>query len=210
MLVDKDSALIVIDVQNDFCPGGRLAIKDGDKVIPIINDISCKFHKIIATQDWHPQSHISFAKNHPGKNPNDVVEINGIKQVLWPEHCVMGTRGADFHSDLSTIKFNLILRKGTNPKIDSYSAFTENDKKTITGLEGYLRGLGISRPFFCGLATDYCVFCSAMDATRLGFESSVIIDACRGVDVPENNVKKSIDTMQENGINIIISKELLS
>ncbi len=208
MLIQNKNALIVIDVQNDFCPGGNLAVNEGDKVVPVINSISSKFYKVIATQDWHPANHLSFAKNHPGKNVYDVVDLNGVSQVLWPEHCVQGTKGAQFHPELNTDGFHLILRKGTNPEIDSYSAFMENDKKTKTGLEAYLKSLGIEQVFLCGLATDYCVFFSAMDAVTLGFETYVIIDACKGVDFPEGNIEKALNTMKEKGIKIIDSSEL--
>lgn len=207
-MIHEKNALIVSDVQNDFCPGGRLAVRDGDKVIPIINSIVKKFYKVIAIQDWHPQDHVSFAMNHPGKKAYDIVDVNGVEQVLWPAHCVIGTRGADFHPELNTNNFHLIVRKGTNPKIDSYSAFMENDKKTITGLEGYLKGLGIMQVYVCGLATDYCVFYSAMDAVTYGFDTYVVLDACRGIDVPENNIQKSIDTMKEQGIKIIEPSKL--
>lgn len=207
-MIHGKNALLVIDVQNDFCPGGRLAIRDGDKVIPIINSILKKFFKVIATQDWHPQDHISFAMNHPGKKAYDVVDVNGTEQVLWPAHCVAGTKGAQFHPELNTNSFHLIVRKGMHPNIDSYSAFTENDKKTITGLSGYLKGLEITQVYLCGLATDYCVFYSALDAVHSGFDTHVINDACRGVNVPENNVQKSIDTMKASGIHIIESSEL--
>ncbi len=208
MIREKENALIIIDVQNDFCPGGNLAVKEGDKIVPVINNIIKKFYKVIATQDWHPDNHLSFAENHPGKNVYDVIDLNGIKQVLWPSHCVAGTTGAEFHPELDKNSFHLILRKGTNPKIDSYSAFMENDKQTITGLEGYLKNLGIKQVFLCGLATDYCVFYSAIDAISLGFETYVIIDACKGVDFPEGNIEKSLKTMQESGIKIIKSAEL--
>lgn len=208
MLKKNKNALIVIDVQNDFCPGGNLAVNEGDQVVPVINSMSSKFYKVIATQDWHPANHLSFAKNHPGKKVYEVVDLKGISQVLWPEHCVQGTEGAQFHPQLNTDCFHLILRKGTNPEIDSYSAFMENDKKTPTGLEAYLKGLGIEQIFLCGLATDYCVFYSAMDAISLKFETYVIIDACKGVDFPEGNIEKALNTMKEKGIKIINSSEL--
>jgi nicotinamidase/pyrazinamidase len=208
MIEKNKNALLVIDIQNDFCPGGKLAIKESEKVIPIINQLTQKFDRVVATQDWHPENHISFARNHPGAKNYDIIQIEDMTQVLWPAHCVRGTKGAEFHSDVNTNNLHLILRKGTDPEIDSYSAFMENDKKTITGLEGYLKGLNITQVFISGLATDYCVFYSAMDAKRLGFETYVIIDACRGVDVPENNVENAINTMQGNDIKIISSSEL--
>jgi len=194
----KESALIIVDVQNDFCPGGALEVKEGDKVVPVINKISNRFYKVIATQDWHPENHLSFASNHPGKKVQDIIDLNGIQQVLWPVHCVQGTKGADFHPELDLRPVDLIIRKGTNPQIDSYSAFFENDKKTSTGLEYYLKGLGIKKVFLTGLATDYCVFFSAMDSVKLGFETYVIIDATRGVDFPEGNIEKSLKAMKED------------
>jgi nicotinamidase/pyrazinamidase len=204
----ENSVLLVTDVQNDFCPGGSLAVNEGDRVVPVINRIIRSFTRIVATQDWHPQDHISFAVNHPGKKVHDVVEVDGMKQVLWPMHCVQGTSGADFHPALHTENFALILHKGMNPRVDSYSTFTENDKQTVTGLEGYLKGLGIASVYLCGLATDYCILYSALDAVDLGFKTHVVLDACRGVDVPDGNVAKSVKTMQEHGIILTRSSEL--
>ncbi len=201
-MADKN-VLLVIDVQNDFCPGGNLAVPDGDKVVPIINSISDKFYRVVATQDWHPANHLSFAKNHSGKKEYNVIDVNGVEQVLWPEHCVQGSKGAQFHPDLNTDRFNLILRKGTNPNIDSYSAFMENDKKTVTGLGGYLKKLDIKEVYLCGLATDYCVFYSAIDAVTLGFKTYLIIDACRGVDFPQGSVQKALNTMGKKGVKIV-------
>ncbi len=203
------SALIVIDVQNDFCPGGALSVKGGDEIVSPINSIMNKFYRVIATQDWHPEDHLSFASNHRGKSIYDEVEINGIKQVLWPAHCVMGSNGAGFHPDLDQNRFHLIIRKGTDPQIDSYSAFLENDKKTKTGLEGYIRSNNIEEVFLCGLATDYCVFFTAMDAAELGFKTTVILDLCRGVDMPENNIRRSINIMIGKGITMINISEIL-
>jgi len=204
----EDRALIVIDMQNDFCPGGALAVSRGDEIIPVINKLSGRFKKIVATQDWHPPDHVSFAVNHPGKKEYDVIVYEGIEQVLWPKHCIPETRGAEFHPELDKKFFNLILRKGNNPKIDSYSAFRENDRKTLTGLEGYLRNLNVSKIYFCGLALDYCVFYSAMDSKELGFETYVIIDGTKGIDSPEGNIEKSLNTMREKGIKIIESNGL--
>jgi len=208
-MINKKNALLVVDVQNDFCPGGALAIQAGDNVIPVINQIQPIFDTIIATRDWHPSNHVSFAVTHPGKNVYDVIDINGISQVLWPPHCVSGSMGAAFHPDLETDRFKLILHKGMNPALDSYSVFLENDKKTPTGLDGFLRSLEITRIFLSGLATDYCVFYSAMDAISLGFETCVVIDACCGVDIPERNIEKAIRLMKSSGIKIISSLELL-
>jgi nicotinamidase/pyrazinamidase len=206
--MEERNALLVTDIQNDFCPGGALPVQEGDKIIPTINKLMDKFYKIIGTQDWHPENHMSFAKNHPGKNEYDIIDIDGESQVLWPMHCVWGTKGADFHPEIITKKFDIIIRKGNNPKIDSYSAFRENDKKTITGLEGYLKNLGIEQVFLCGLALDYCVFYSAIDSKEIGFETYVILDATRGIDSPTGSIEKALDSMQDNGIKIIESKDV--
>ena len=204
----SNNALIIVDVQNDFCPGGKLEVNEGDKIVPIINEFSHLFFKVIATQDWHPASHISFAINHPGKKEFETIEVSGNIQVLWPEHCVQGSKGADLHPDLNLKPIDLILRKGTNPDLDSYSAFFENDHKTSTGLEYYIKGFGIKKVFLCGLATDVCVFYSAMDSAYLGFETYLIEDASKGVDIPEGNLKSSIDKMIQSGIKIIKSTEI--
>jgi nicotinamidase/pyrazinamidase len=204
----KHAVLLVIDVQRDFCPGGALAVHGGDRIIPLINKIMEKFERVVATQDWHPGEHTSFAVNHKGKKALDTVEAHGITQVLWPAHCVQGTEGADFHPDLEKRYFNLILRKGMNPEIDSYSAFFENDKTTSTGLEYYLKGLGLSHVYICGLATDYCVYYSAMDALKLGFQTLLIEDATQGVDLPSGSVANAIAQMKNAGIKVIGSSEL--
>ncbi len=208
MIKKRNNALIITDIQLDFCPGGALAVNEGDRIIPVVNAIAPKFDKIIATQDWHPDTHLSFAANHPGKKIYEMVDLGGVPQVLWPAHCVQGSQGADFHPDLDLRPVDLVIRKGQNPGIDSYSAFMENDKKTRTGLDGYLKGLGITQLFFTGLATDYCVFYSAMDAAGLGFEVFVVLDACRGVDVPEDNVQRAKSVMKRNGITLIQSEDL--
>ncbi len=207
-MIEERNALLIIDVQNDFCPGGKLAVKDGDRVVPGINQIMRKFYKVIATQDWHPENHVSFANNHAGTKAYDVIDVDGMSQVLWPVHCVAGTKGAEFHPELNMSNFHLILRKGTDPNIDSYSAFVENDKNTITGLEGFLKGLDIEQVYVCGLATDYCVFYSAMDARMSGFETFVIIDTCRGIDEPRGNLEKALSIMKDKKIKIINSNQL--
>ncbi|MCS7045063.1 MAG: bifunctional nicotinamidase/pyrazinamidase [Gemmataceae bacterium] len=178
-----ERVLLIIDVQNDFCPGGALAVPQGDEVVPVINRLSEQFAHVILTQDWHCPGHWSFASSHPGKQPLQVIDLAYGPQVLWPDHCVRGSRGAEFHSDLHVERAELILRKGYRREIDSYSAFFENDRRTPTGLAGYLRERGLSRLFLVGLATDYCVKYSALDARRLGFEVTVIEEACRGLDV---------------------------
>jgi len=196
------NCLIITDIQNDFCPGGALAVAEGDRIIPLVNALSPKFDKVVATQDWHPAGHASFAKAH-ARNPYDIVEIDGLRQVLWPEHCVSGTFGADFHRDLDLREVDLIIRKGRNPRIDSYSTFLENDKKTDTGLHGYLRDFEIRHVYLCGLATDYCVYFSALDAVNLGFQVTVLLAASRGVDVPPGNIDMTIRAMRERGIRIL-------
>jgi len=206
--VETNKALLIVDVQNDFCSGGKLTVPNGEKIIPTINKLSKKFENVIATQDWHPEDHMSFAMNHPGKKEFDVIDYKSTKQVLWPAHCVSGTPGAEFHPDLNTENINLILRKGNNPEIDSYSAFRENDKETLTGLEGYLKILGIKETYICGLALDYCVSYSAMDSKELGFETFVVIDGTKGIDSPIGNIDKSLKAMKKAGIKIVESKDL--
>ncbi|CUH49699.1 bifunctional nicotinamidase/pyrazinamidase [Ruegeria atlantica] len=175
-------ALIVIDVQNDFCPGGALAVPGGHEIVDPINTMMAEFDAVILTQDWHPAGHSSFASEHDGKAPLDMTEMHYGPQVLWPDHCVQGTDGAEFHPDLNT-HADLVIRKGFRRSIDSYSAFFENDQKTPTGLEGYLKSRGITKLTLVGLATDFCVHFSAVDAARLGFDVTVRMDACRAIDL---------------------------
>ncbi|MEO4000955.1 bifunctional nicotinamidase/pyrazinamidase [Mesorhizobium sp. CAU 1732] len=179
----SDKALIVIDVQNDFCPGGLLAVEGGDQIVPVVNRLIEGFDHVILTQDWHPAGHSSFASSHAGKAPFDTVEMPYGAQTLWPDHCVQGTAGAQFHSGLQWTKAELVIRKGFRPSIDSYSAFFENDHETPTGLAGYLRERGISDLTLVGLATDFCVAYSALDAVRSGFTATVRLDACRAIDL---------------------------
>ena len=183
MQVNSQDVLLVIDVQNDFCPGGALAVAGGDEVIPVIHRVAPRFEHIILTQDWHPPGHHSFACTHAGKSAFEQVRLSYGEQTLWPDHCVQGTRGADFHPNLNLPQAELILRKGFRPEIDSYSAFFENDRRTPTGLNAYLRERGIGRVFLVGLAYDYCVGYSALDARRLGFAANIIRDACRAIDL---------------------------
>ncbi len=175
-------ALIVVDVQNDFCPGGRLAVQKGDEVVPVINALAQRFANVVLTQDWHPPGHQSFATSHPGRKPFDSIKLPYGEQVLWPDHCVQGSDGAALHKDLSVPQAQLLIRKGYNKDVDSYSAFLEADRRTRTGLEGYLEERGIKRVFVCGLATDFCVAWTALDARKLGFAAAVIEDACRAID----------------------------
>ncbi len=197
--MNQKDALLVTDVQNDFCPGGALPVKAGDEVIPAINQLMKHFAVVIATQDWHPREHKSFASMHPGKKVYDVIELRGSEQVLWPEHCVHGTRGAELHKGLDTGKVRAIFRKGMNPEIDSYSVFKDNSRESITGLDGYLKALGIERIHLTGLATDYCVYYTAMDGLENGYEVTVILDATRGIDVPPGSMKKKLSEFQSRG-----------
>ena len=188
-----NEALIVIDIQNDFCPGGALAVNGGDIIINEINGLMDKFQTVILTQDWHPANHSSFASNHPGHAPFETVTMSYGPQTLWPDHCVQGTAGAAFHPDLRTDPADLIIRKGFRPAIDSYSAFFENDHTTTTGLNGYLSARGITMVTFVGLATDFCVAYSALDAARLGLEARVLMGACRGIDLGGSMAKMTAE-----------------
>jgi nicotinamidase/pyrazinamidase len=179
----NNDVLIVVDVQNDFCPGGALAVPRGDEVVPVVNGLAARFRNVVLTQDWHPRGHLSFASSHPGKKPFDTITAPYGPQVLWPDHCVQGTTGAAFHDALDIPHAALIVRKGMDRAIDSYSALYENDRKTPTGLTGYLRERGFLRVFLAGLALDFCVRYSAEDARREGFAVFVIEDGCRGIDV---------------------------
>ena len=181
--IGEDDVLLVIDVQNDFCPGGALAVPHGDEVVPVINLLASRFANVVLTQDWHPPGHESFASSHPGRKPFELTTAAYGPQVLWPDHCVQGTPGAEFHPSLNTPHAELVVRKGFRRAIDSYSAFYENDHKTPTGLVGYLRERGLTNIFVAGLAFDFCVRYTAEDARRAGFTVSVIEDACRGIDL---------------------------
>lgn len=178
-----NSALIVIDLQNDFCPGGALAVAGGNEIVPLVNGLIDSFDHVILTQDWHPAGHSSFASSHAGQSPFSSITMPYGQQTLWPDHCVQGTPGAEFHRDLRWTKAELIIRKGFRKPIDSYSAFFENDRKTPTGLSGYLKERGLTNLVMVGLATDYCVAYSALDAARLGFTTSVLLDGCRAIDL---------------------------
>ncbi len=192
-------ALIVIDVQNDFCPGGALAVPGGDEIIGGISELMADFDAVVLTQDWHPAGHSSFASSHAGKSPYDMTEMSYGPQVLWPDHCVQGSVGAAFHKDLNTDRADLIIRKGFNPAIDSYSAFFENDQKTPTGLEGYLRTRGLTELTMVGLATDFCVNFSAVDAAKLGFDVTVDQSLCRGIDL-NGSLDAALAAMAETGV----------
>jgi nicotinamidase/pyrazinamidase len=181
--VGDGDVLLVVDIQNDFCPGGSLAVARGDEVIPVINGLAPAFSNVVLTQDWHPPGHLSFASSHPGKKPHDLLAGATGVEILWPDHCVQGSAGAELRKDLIVPHATLVLRKGFHPSLDSYSAFFENDRRTPTGLAGYLRERGLDRVFLAGLAYDFCVRWSAEDAHRLGFAVVVIEDACRAIDV---------------------------
>lgn len=195
-------ALIVVDVQNDFCPGGALAVERGDEVVAAINDLIAHFDHVVLTQDWHPADHSSFASQHPGKKPFDRIEMHYGEQTLWPDHCVQGSQGAAFHPELEWTKAELVIRKGFRREIDSYSAFFENDHVTPTGLSGYLKERGIERVALAGLATDFCVGFSALDAVRQGFEATVLLEACRGIDL-DGSVTAMLEKMREAGVRLV-------
>jgi nicotinamidase/pyrazinamidase len=201
------SALIVIDVQNDFCPGGALAVPKGDEVVRPINRLIDAFEHVVLTQDWHPQGHSSFATSHSGKAPFSNTAMPYGEQTLWPDHCVQGTPGAEFHRGLVWTKAELIIRKGFRSAIDSYSAFFENDRTTATGLGGYLRERGLTRLVMAGLATDFCVAYSALDAARLGFDVAVAMDACRAIDLA-GSLKAAEDQMRAAGVRLTESAQL--
>ena len=198
---DRD-VLLVIDVQNDFCPGGSLAVPDGDAILPTVNRLAREFAHVILTQDWHPPGHSSFASAHPGRQPYETTEMDYGPQILWPDHCVQDTPGAAFRAGLDVPRAELVLRKGFHRAIDSYSAFRENDRRTATGLAAYLRERGFERVTLCGLATDFCVLYSALDAREAGFATSVVIDACRGID-HEGSLARACAAMREAGVTLI-------
>ena len=205
----KNAALIVVDVQNGFCPNGNLAVPNGDEVVPIINQLAKHFQNIVLTQDWHPADHISFAENHVGKQPFDTIELDYGTQVLWPTHCVQGSQDAELHPDLNIPSAQLIIRKGYHQHIDSYSAFLEADQKTSTGLAGYLQSRGIDTVYVVGLATDFCVAWTAMDAAKLGFDSYVIEDACRAIDL-NGSLENAWQVMRNAGVQRISSQDILA
>ncbi|MDY6510046.1 MAG: bifunctional nicotinamidase/pyrazinamidase [Acinetobacter faecalis] len=206
--MQKNAALIVVDVQNGFTPGGNLAVANADEIIPNINEIATYFENIIITQDWHPEDHISFAQNHTNQNPFDTVELDYGTQVLWPSHCVQGTHDAELHPDLKLPTAQLIIRKGFHRNIDSYSAFVEADHKTTTGLSGYLKERAIDTVFVVGIATDFCVAWTAIDAVTLGFKTFVIADATKGIDL-NGSLQQAWQDMLEAGVHRINMKDLI-
>ncbi len=198
----RDEVLLVVDPQNDFCPGGALAVPRGDEIVPLINRLAADFAHVIVTQDWHPPGHASFASAHPGRRPFDAIDLDYGPQILWPDHCVQGTAGAEFHPVLDLRRAELVIRKGFHLGIDSYSAFRENDRKTPTGLAGYLRERELRRITLAGLATDFCVLYSALDAREAGFETRVALAACRGIDI-DGSVGKALAEMKSAGVVLI-------
>jgi nicotinamidase/pyrazinamidase len=195
-------ALVVVDVQNDFCPGGALAVAEGDAVVPVINALLPRFPLAVATQDWHPPGHASFASSHPGHRPLEVIELNGIEQVLWPDHCVQGTSGADFHPGLERRPLRAIIRKGTDPRVDSYSAFRDNHREHPTGLASLLRELGVEHVVIVGLTTDYCAATSARDAVELGFKAEIWLPATRPVGAPPGHTERTLGELRGLGVTL--------
>jgi len=203
----RDACLIVVDVQNDFMPGGALAVPRGDEVVPVINRLAARFDNIVLTQDWHPLGHASFASSHPGKKPFETIQLSYGTQVLWPDHCVQGTSGAAFHPDLDVTRAQLVIRKGYHRDIDSYSGFLEADRKTSTGLAGYLRERNLKKLYVCGLATDFCVAWTALDARAAGFETTLLEDASRGIDL-DGSLAKAWSELAAAGVKRAASASL--
>ena len=204
------SALILVDLQNDFVPGGALAVEEGDQIIPLVNDLQQHFPLIVATQDWHPADHGSFASNHSGQKPGEIIDLHGLAQILWPDHCVQGSRGAEFVSALDLSRVAKIFPKGTDATIDSYSGFFDNGKRKSTGLHEYLQSQEVDTVYVLGLATDYCVKFTALDARELGYQTYLIEDASRGVNLQPGDVALAISHLKAAGISVIHSGELPS
>jgi nicotinamidase/pyrazinamidase len=200
--------LILVDIQNDFLPGGALAVPRGDQVVPVANRLQPRFDLVVATQDWHPPGHGSFASRHPGKKPGDLAELGGLPQVLWPDHCVQGSPGAAFAPGLEMDRVETIFRKGTDRAIDSYSGFFDNGQRKSTGLGDYLKGRGADELFVLGLATDYCVKFTALDARRLGFSVFLVEDGCRGVELESGDVARAVEEMRAAGVQVVRSADL--
>jgi nicotinamidase/pyrazinamidase len=202
-------ALILVDLQNDFLPGGALAVPDGDKVIPVANQLQRVFPIVVATQDWHPANHGSFAASHPGKKVFEQIELNGLPQTLWPVHCVQNTQGAELAASLNRERFAKVFPKGTDAGIDSYSGLFDNGHRKSTGLGEWLKAQGVSEVYVCGLATDYCVKFTALDSVQFGFRTSLIEDASRGVNLRSDDVKNAVEEMKHAGVSVVQSAELL-
>ena len=211
--LSRHDALIIVDMQNDFMPGGALPVEEGDKIIDDINYIAEIFKEnygiIVLTQDWHPKNHMSFASSHLDKNPGDEFQSEGIGPVLWPDHCIQGSKGAMFHDKLKVNLAHAIIRKGYNPNVDSYSGFIENDKKSETGLAGFLKSLNVKRIFICGLALDYCCYFTALDGLDFGFGVYFLVNLTRGIDLPPGNISKSLQHMRDKGIKFATKDNLI-
>jgi len=200
-------ALVLVDIQNDFVPGGALAVREGDRVAPVANELMRRFELVVATQDWHPPDHASFAANHPGKKVGEMIELGGLPQVLWPVHCVQGTPGAEFVAELDVSRVTQVFRKGTDPEIDSYSGFYDNGWRRATGMGDWLEERGVRELFVMGLATDYCVKFTALDGRRLGFEVSLVEEGCRGVELRAGDVAKALEEMRAAGVRVVTKAE---
>ena len=200
--------LILVDIQNDFCPGGALAVSEGNAVVPIANQLMPKFELVVATQDWHPVNHKSFASQNEDLTIGDVFELNGLPQIVWPDHCVQNTHGSEFVSDLNRDPITRVFPKGTDPHVDSYSGFFDNDHRGATGLAAYLKDKNVTEVFVMGLATDYCVKFTALDAVQLGFKTKLVLDGCRGVELNAGDVEKAIEEMKDAGVEIVRSTEI--
>jgi len=201
-------ALILVDIQNDFLPGGALAVPEGDAVVPVANCVQPRFDLVVATQDWHPAKHGSFAANHAGRKPGEIIELAGLSQILWPMHCVQDTNGAAFAPGLDTSRVDRVFRKGTNPAIDSYSGFFDNGRRQATGLADFLRERSVDEVYVLGLATDYCVKWTVLDARDLGFATYLIADGCRGVNLAPGDVSQALEELRVAGVQMIESKEV--
>ncbi|MCA9392832.1 MAG: bifunctional nicotinamidase/pyrazinamidase [Candidatus Omnitrophica bacterium] len=201
------NALLIIDVQNDFCPGGALPVAEGDQIVPLINGLQERFDLVVATQDWHPTGHKSFASSH-GKQPGEVIDLNGLEQILWPDHCVQGSEGAKFVDALRLGKIDRIFQKGTDPEIDSYSGFYDNGHRKATGLAAYLKEKKVTTVYVAGLATDYCVKYTCLDAVREGLKTVLITDACRGVNLKEGDVEAAVAELKKAGVIVLPSSEV--
>src|SRR4030095_7090642 len=203
------NTLILVDIQNDFIPGGALPVPEGDQIVPLVNRLQPCFDLIVATQDWHPANHGSFAANHPGRKPGELIDLNGLTQILWPTHCVQGTSGADFVRELQRDHWDRVFHKGTDPQTDSYSGFFDNGRRQSTGLGDYLRQKNVTDVYVTGLATDYCVKFTVLDALKLGFKTHLVEDACRGVNLHPEDVRNAMESMKAAGAKIIAANQIL-
>jgi len=202
-------ALVIVDVQNDFCPGGSLEVPGGDEVVPVINQLKPYFDLVIASQDWHPADHASFVTNHEGHQIGDKIKVNGLEQILWPPHCIQESQGADFHPGLDTERIDQIIRKGIDPSVDSYSAFFDNGHRHDTGLPAYLQKHGVRDVYICGLALNVCVKFTALDAISLGFNTYLIVDACRGVELKPGDIEQAVEEMKNAGVRVVKSEDIM-